>query len=427
MSVVIAPKNRSVIIPQREGSLRKYLEQTGKLPPVTLSIFPLQAGPANVNDEIFIDKFISYGFNSSILVPVDSFTCEFFYEAISGYRKPRDGDILVLRSNGTPIFTGVIDQPEIETDATMGTKMTVTGRDLLGLWEDQDAVNLDASIIWSNRFTVSQVISALSKDTRIDPTKIILRNAPRSSYLFATQPGESKISAIQRFCESLDIYFWMNGDGRIIIGKPDMYATRQGRRGTLYLLKSNRSSNCLTMRSVRNNTQIPNVMVPIWNGQETVQNRITKEQIIENGSEGPSRLRRLGHRVAKAVVVSTPEGSTPQDLSDINALTVANQNVALKKLTKAGASTLLQAYAKREMARANLKELNVQVQMYGHYNDLAEPFQVDQVYRIRYDIDDIDEDMYLYEIEYKLDEKSSQLTKLFFCRQTALVSDVRAL
>jgi prophage tail gpP-like protein len=102
---------------------------------------------------------------------------------------------------------------------------------------------------------------------------------------------------------------------------------------------------------------------------------------------------------------------------------VALQNASKQKISQAAGSNILQAYGMREMARANIKELQVQIQMAGHFNDQCVPFMPDQVYRIRYDVDGIDEDMYLYEVEYFLDEQGSQRTRLFFCRQTAIVAN----
>lgn len=428
MSAFTAPKrNKTVTITPRDGALFEYMQEAGRLPPVTLSIFPLEAlaTQAAVDVEVFIDKFISYQFSSSILIPVDSFSCEFFW----GARIPfKEGDLIVMRANGQALFSGIIDMVEIETDATQGNKVSVTGRDLLGQWEDQDSVNAFTDPIYGKSFTVDQVITALSKDTRIDPSKIDHRTSPKLPYLFATQPGETKLSSMQRFCEALDIYFWMSGDGRIIVGKPQMYGQSKGSffmRG-ISALQDERASNCLTMRATFNATQIPNIIVPIWNGQENVQAKTAVQQHMYNNAPGPRRLRKLGHLVPKAVIISTPDGAAPQDLAEINTITVANQSAELLKITQAGASTLLQAYAKREMARANIKDLGVQVQTMGHYNDRAEALTIDQVYRIKHDSASVDEDMYLYQVEYKMDEKTSQMTNLMFCRQTALVSNVRA-
>lgn len=421
--LLVRRKDKTVFIPPRDGALLDYIQANGRTPPVTLSIFALE----DINSERQFDQFVSYKFGSSILVPVDTFECEVYYRRIDGQRKPREGDVFVLRANGQAISTGIVDQLSMKTLARGGTTLHIVGRDLLGQWEDQDSVSLDSSILYSNNYTVDQVVRALANNTRIDPNRLEKRDAPKQPYLAATQPGESKISSMQRYCQALDIYFWMSGDGRLIVGRPDMYGIRSGNKGTWFCLEDGRKSNVTAIGSTRASTQIPNIMLPIWTGQENVQSRTLPQKPLYNRAEGPARLRSYGHRVPKAVVTSTPQGSAPQDLADVNALIIAKQNADQQKLSESGAATILQAYAKREMARANVKELKVEVNIPGHYNGRAEAVMPDQTYRIQYDNDDIDKDMYLFEVEHSMDSKTGPTSKLIFTNQTAIVSDVRAL
>lgn len=432
MSFIVRNQITKEYIEPEDGALIKYLQANGSLPKVTLSIFPIE----NLSQEIFLDRFISYTFRSSILSPVDSFSAELFYSTTLNIknkhtgkdevRRPRCGDIFVLRANNIPICSGIVDQLDMETDHRNGTKMTVQGRNLLGQWEDQDSISLDSTIVYASNVTISQVVSKLADNTRIVSSQTEYRFATTRGWLFATQPGESKLSSMQRYCEALDMWFWTKGDGSLIVGRPDMYGIREGVKGQWFCSSGIRKSNVLAIRSTRNETQIPNSIIPIWNGQEKIIAQVPQAALLNN-SAGPKRLRSYGHRVPRAVVISTPQGDAPQDLADINTLRVAAQNAAKHKENTAGNSNLIQAYAKREMAKANLKELIVQVNIVGHYNSRAEPINTDQTYHIKYDDDGIDEDMYLYEIEYSMDEASGPQTKLYFCRQTAIVSDVRAL
>lgn len=431
MSFSVKSQGTEEYIQPSDGALLKYMQKTGSIPKVSLSIYPLE----NLAIEIRMDRFMSYSFKSSILAPVEGFSCEVFYQTTidvkkdmtgkPAVRKPREGDIFVLRANNVPVCSGIVDQLDMETDPRSGTKLTIQGRNLLGQWEDQDSVSTDSRIIYADKYTLNQVITRLAQDTRINPSRTIFRDAPVKGYLFATQPGESKLSSMQRYCEALDTWFWTAGDGSLIVGRPDVRGVRGGVRGRWLCKSGDRNSNVLSMRSTRNSTQIPNTIIPIWNGQEQIQSMVPQSALV-NAAAGPKRLLHFGHRVPKCVVVSTPQGASPQELADINALLVAGQN-ATGEITKAGASTLIQAYAKREMAKANIKELVVQANVVGHYNDRAEPLMVDQVYRIQYDDDEINEDMYLYEIEYIMDSKSGAQAKLWFCLPTAIVSDVRAL
>lgn len=413
------------IIPT-DGALVRYIQRTGKTPPVTLHIYTLE----DLNKEIQVDKFLSYSFKSSVTTPVEAFSCEVYYNKTPGVRKPAEGDVFVLRANGIPVSTGIIDQLDMETEPKTGTKLSIQGRNLLGQWEDQDSVSLDSKIIYGNKYTVDQIVTALAQNTRINPSNLVKHFAPKLGYLAATQPGESKLSSMQRYCEALDIHFWMLGDGSLKVGRPNMYGASQG---NFFCLTTARQSNVLSIRSTRASTQIPNVILPIWNGQESVQALNIPQSALYNHAAGPARLRNLGHRTPKCVVVSTPEGSAPQDLAEVNQLLVAKQNVQfvnghqVQGETQAGASTILQAYAKREMAKANVNELKVQVNLMGHYNDRAVPVIVDQVYNIKYEEDDIDEDMYCYQVEYKLDAKTGPQAHIMLCRQGSLVSTVRAL
>ena len=415
MSRTTRPKNDTTkFIPIQEGAIAKHLQRSGRMPPVAIRILPLDKG----RQAFYTDRFVEYNFTSSILVPVDAFSFKIAFDALGLPKIPvKEGDLITLEANRQPISTGIVDMVDVETDTQSGTTITITGRDLLSQFEDQDAVSLDSSPVYGAQMTIDAVIKSLSKDTRISQSKLIKKYAPKSAYLFATQPGESKLSALQRYCDGLNIVFWMSPSGNLTIGKPNTYATATGR---FFLSRAQRFANVLSMRSTRNSTVIPNIIVPIWNGQETVQSRVGKEQVLYNTNAGPARLRGLGHRVPKAVVVSTPEGASPQDLSEVNFLTAAQQMA-----TKAGQANLLQAYAKRELARQNIKELQVQCLIPGHYTDSGVPLLPDQVFRIKYDIDEIDEDMYLYQCDYQFTAEGSQRTNLFFCKQNCIVSDLR--
>ena len=278
----------------------------------------------------------------------------------------------------------------------------------MGQYEDTDSIDIGDEPIWKDAYTLSQVIILLNKTTRI--TEFVLKDAPTKPYLFATEPSETKLSSLQRFLEPLNCVAWMSPEGRIVIGRPNMAQTP---KGVLFINKAKRESNCTSIKAVRQITKVPNIIVPIWVGQELVQARTPKQNRILNSSKDAARLRQFGHNVIKTVIVSTPEGDSAQDLSELNRL-------------KAGGQNLMQAYAKRELARGKMDELQVQVVVPGHYNDKGEPFLIDTVYKIECDRSSVDENMYLFQAEYSGSEESGQKTVLSFCRLGAIVSDVRA-
>lgn len=391
------------------GGLKRLLAKTGRFPPLVLVTTPLEGTSAGRPRQISLDKFLSYEFTSSVIIPVDTFS--FTFVAPDDERPPSDlikgGDIARVEANKETLATGIIDLVGIDQGED-GEMVDVTGRDLLSQYEDNDSITVDDTPIWRNAYTISQVINLLSKSTRVN--KFETQDAPSKPYLFATEPGESKLVSLQRFLEPLNCIAWMNPDGKMIVGRPNM---SQSPKGTLFINKKKREGNVSKIRAVRQLTKVPNIIVPFWTGQELTQDRTPKQNRLLNSSEGPKRLRQFGHEVIKTIMVSTPEGDSVQDLAEVNRLQAGGQN-------------LMQAYAKREMAKAKMDELQVEVSAPGHYNDQGEPFRTDTVYKIESDRAGVDENMYLYQVKYFLDEDNGQRSTLSFCPLGAIVSDVRA-
>lgn len=388
------------------GSVKKTLEKDGRLPPVSLVITPIDSS----RSKVFLDRFLSYSFNSSVLIPVDTFSFTFvnphgdpFYDFV------KEGDIVTLYANDVPLSTGIIDSIEIEVQTEFGEKVTVNGRDLMSQLEDNACINVNNDPIYANATTVQNAVQALIANTRIKGFRL-QGASTRSDLLFATEPGESKLSALQRLMEPINCIAWMDPNGNMIIGKPNM---AQAPLGKIICSRERRESNVISMKAVRSATSIPNIMLAIWAGQENVQARVSKDQSVNNPAEGPKRLRQGGHLVQRTVVISTPQGNTPQDLSEVNKFTAYSNN-------------LLEAYAKLEMAKHNQKELVVQVVMAGHYNEDGFPYNVDQVYQIEFDRGSLSEKMYLFQVDYNLDESTGQKVNLYFCRLGTIVADVPA-
>lgn len=405
MPTTILPKtDNSLSSELLKGGVQKTLEQTGKLPPVSIAVTPIDSSPS-----IYLDRFLTYNFSSSILIPVDTFSFTFaapddkpFYERV------KEGDIVSLYGNNVPLSTGIIDTVDIETDNQYGERVMIQGRDLLSQLEDQSAVNDKQEPIWGNNETIDSAVKKLISDTRINGFR--KQGVSDKPSLFATEPGESKLAALQRFLEPLNSLAFLDPNGRLVIGRPNM---KQSPKSTFYLQREKRSSNVVSMKVIYSASNIANIIVPIWSGQESVQNRVAKEGVFINRAQGPFRLQKLGHRVPKAIVVSTPQGSSPEALATVERF-------------KAGGANILQSYAKREAARQNQKEVIVQVVVPGHYNDLGEPYLVDTTYHLSYDRGSIEETMYLFQVEYSGGEGQGQRTSLFFCRLGTIVAGVEA-
>lgn len=405
MTIRLTPKTDNTIDAQLlKGGIQKTLELTGRLPPVSIVVTPIEKGRSSFR----LDRFLSYRFSSSILIPVDTFNFNFSAPDLDPfYSLCKDGDIVTLFANDVPISTGIIDTIDTETDEQFGEKVEIGGRDLMSQLEDQDAISIQDTPMWANSAPLSQVINTLLTNSRINGFR--LQDAPSGSYLFATEPGESKLAALQRFLEPLNCIPFMDPNGKLVIGRPRM---SQSPLSTFFVMRDQRRSNCTSIKVIRSATSLPNIIIPIWSGQELVTDRTPIGQRVYNAAEGPSRLRQAGHRVPKTVVVSTPQANSAQDLADINRF-------------KAASGNLLQAHAKREIARANQKEMIVQIVVPGHYNENGDPYKVDTVYRIQYDRAVLDENMYLFQVEYSADN-NGQRTSLYFCKLGTIVSDVRA-
>lgn len=391
----------------RETSFARNLER-GRFPSVELRIIPIE----DPNQIITIDRFLSYEFNSSVLTPIDNFS--FTFSAPDSESIPtqtiRPGDIVILRANNFSLSTGFIDTVGIEVDAVNGEMVTIQGRDYMAQLEDNDSIAIDSAPIYSDNFTVEQVIKLLVQNTRIKNVPVDVRNAPTGGFLFATEPQETKLSSLLRYLEPLNILVWMSPNANIIVGKPDM---AQDSRGRLFISKTNRRSNVLSMMVTRNTTKIANIIVPIWSGQEGVVDRVGQEQAIYNPRREPTRLRKQGHTVIKTVVVSNSTGNDPQSQAQVvNTINSARSN-------------LLQAYATRELARQNMDELQVSCEIGGHYDENGVPYRIDSVYKIENDRAAVDEKMYLYEVNYTMDEQGQRST-LNFCPLGSIVAGVKS-
>lgn len=391
--------------------LQSIRNRAGRFPQVELRIRSIQI--PGIGSAISLKNFLTYKFSSNMLVPVDSFQFTFVAPddplPFDSYFK--GGDIAQLFANDKLMATGIIDRVIVDTDADFGEKVTVTGRDFLGQFEDQSAVNLNSTMVYGNRMTILQVFNYLKINTRMQ--KIELRNCPTGPSLFATDASESKLSALMRFMEPLNVIAWMAPDGTLIVGKPSMAQSPGIKRAVLN--KSKRESNVLNMRATLSEATVANVVVPIWTEQVGVVKRVAPEQALRNAAAGPARLLSQGHFLPKTVVVSHPQGDSPSDLA------AANQFIATP-----GGNNILNAYALRELARQNINERIVQAMMAGHLDGNGDPFLPDNTWNVEYDRAHIDAKMFCYSTEYQMSVEKGQTTELSFCNLACIVANIKA-
>ncbi len=384
----------------------RQLDQQGRLPAVKLEVQPLEGKPYT------IERFISYNFNSNILIPVDTFTFTFKPAPPKSERETYDklikeGDLVQLTVAGKAISTGYVDSISIDTDNN-GSRMTVFGRDLMGMLEDNDAVNPDATIMYAGSANILEVISVILKGCRIRNAQY--RNVASDVHsLFATYPGESKLAALQRFMDPLNAIAWMSAGGEIIIGKPSFDAPPSGTIG-IRQMGTRRMSNVLSMRVMRAAGQIPNAVAAVWQGLEGLQSGFTKNTFTYNQAEGPSRLFKAGHKIYRCLPTGRPEGGDSKD-----GLTEAQRIIAQ-------GGNYLDSLEAREIARSNVAELTVSATVSGHMNDNDEPYSADQTYDVVHDAAGISKKMYLSGVDYSLTEDAGQITSLTFINLNTIVA-----
>lgn len=392
-------------------ALLKQLKEKGRLPGLKLIIRPLDSARGVIE----INEFTSYNFQNSIIIPVDTFSFSFAKPnrvSASFLDYVQEGDVAVLKCDTIrgerTIATGIVDIVDIET-SDAGEIVTIQGRDFMSQLEDQNCVNLNADPLPFGNHTIDQVMKYLMGNVRF--TKYRTQNvASTTTGYFAAEPGESKLSALMRYCDSLNLLVWSDPDGTFVIGKPNM---QEEARGELRLDRNKRDANVIGMKATRNSTSIPNVVLPMWNGQEYVTARISKDSAFSNIAEGAKRLARRGHVVLRVISSSVPSGGDVTSQQQLNVLTTA----------QAAGSTFMQAIAQREVARENMKELDVQALVYGHYNDNLDPLTSDTCYQVIYPSGKIDERLYLYSVVYENSSDGGPRTRLNLCKLGTIVAN----
>jgi prophage tail gpP-like protein len=403
-------------VPAAMTSLGSLLQRTGTFPGISIQTIPLQR-TARVNGTygVRIDRFLRYHFRSSIIVPVDAFSCEFAFpdDPVPVSSRIKSGDIVQIIVQGDVgeqvVSTGIIDKVQTRVSSA-GEYVQVTGRDLIGQLDGQSVFSVDGEGIWAAQMTPSALFAKLQIGTRIPGLR--LQGIRDAAYPLGMEPGETKLQVLLRYLEPINALPWSYPDGRLVLGRPNMN-TNQPPSGTWIMSKSLSTSNVLEMQSVRAEATIPSFILPIWAAQVQVQRMVAKIQGIPNNAPGPKRLRELGHRVSKAVIVSEPSADRRDSL-----------NFAAT-LQAVGLPNLLQTTALREMARLNMHELEVSASIPGHLNEAGAAVVADQSYMIEFDRDGISERMYLYDVEYSLDEKTGPRTTMGFVRMGTICAGVK--
>jgi hypothetical protein len=86
--------------------------------------------------------------------------------------------------------------------------------------------------------------------------------------------------------------------------------------------------------------------------------------------------------------------------------------------------TIGEALSMRKLARENMSVLDVELIVEGHFNALDIPYDVDQIYSVRIDDENLNEDLYVYSVGYDLTGDHGMMTHLRLCRRNTICADV---
>lgn len=388
----------------------KALDKNGRQPAVKLEVTPLEGGKP-----FTISNFNSYHFASNILVPVDTFTFVFRPAMPKGGgdtwdKLVRGGDLVQLTVDDKPLATGFCKVPVIDTDDA-GSRVAIEGADMMGYLERSDAVTPESEILYANTAQIGDVLPKIVAGTRIEKLGYETRNIPTDvSSIFATEPGESKLAALQRFLEPLNAIAWTTPTGKLVVGRPAFDSESQGSLGFRITGDGKRRGNCLNMSIRDNSADIPNAVIVVWTGNEGLAT-VQKQNERRNAAEGPKRLYNAGHKLYRCLPVSAPDANDVKSgLPEVSRLIAQGSNY-------------LGSLAAREFARENTNELIVSCAVFGHLNAKGKPYVIDTCYDIVHDAAGLDEKMYLYSVDYELSEDGGQVTHLSFCKLGTIVAD----
>jgi prophage tail gpP-like protein len=325
----------------------------------------------------------------------------------------RSGDtvsIAALSKNGFlyPLGTGVVD----ETDChILPSKVDylLTGRDLAGQLVDNAAVDAQNNIQNTASITLPSLVGQLIKGTRI-PQQIVLQQVPNSALLWQTMAGETKINTLQRYLDFTNCLVWTLPDGRLVVGKPDF--TKE-KAGFMKLSISQPSGNNLLEARVKRNLNqaIRQIVTQLQSNEQINAGTFT---VLNNE---PDLKARANAGVGRSVYQTFSYG---QGNDTVNTITqVGNQSGSPRSIG--------QEKSQREIARENMKILDVEAIAEGHFNDSGVPFNVDQIYNVQIEDEDVNEDLLVYSCSYELTLEHGMITRMRLCRLGTIVAYADAL
>lgn len=351
--------------------------------------------------------FNSYSFERSILIPASPFRFTTPGGTIASRQAIRSGDMVELfavQTDGTKaqIATGFIDETDTHVTPT-SVEYVLTGRDTLGQLVDNAAVDNNNIRIQIEKATLENVLEQLLKNTRIPPG-YAKNNLPTGQLLFQTTPGETKIASLQRYLDFANCLIWSLPTGQVKIGQPNF--TNQS-FGNLILNRSNPGGNNLLEARVKRtvNTAIRKIVLQL--------------QTLGNADPGAYTFNNIDQDM-QHIAPNLGGRSVYEVFSYGQAEDAYNQIVAVGNMS-GNPFVIGEAKAKREIARENMKIIEVDAVVRGHLNSSGNVFDIDQIYNVQIEDDGVFENMYVYSVTHEMTLDHGMITRLKLVRLGSIV------
>lgn len=374
--------------------------------PIVIDSKPAKNSVVNrVGDEFTnpISTFNSYNFDRNMLTPASAFRFTAPGVDKNVRQAIRSGDMLALyavrETDGKKfqICTGFVDETDTHV-VPNNVDYVLTGRDTLGQLVDNSSIDANNKIQNTTNINIGTFLTQLLATTRI-PKGFVSQQVPNGTLLVNTNPGETKITSLQRYLDFMNCLVWTNPQGQVVIGKPNF---SQEKSGFLILSSTNTNNNNLLEARVRRstNTAIRQVVTQLQSlgqvdaGLFTVRNQDVDMKAV------------AAYKVGRSIYQLFSYGSGNDIVNQVQQ--VGNQNASPQNI---GA-----ALSRREIAKENIKVIEVEAVVRGHFNENGIPYGIDQIYNVQIEDDSVSEDLYVYAVSYELTLDHGVLTRLKLCR-----------
>lgn len=359
-----------------------------------------------------ISLFQSYSFDKNILTPAAAFRFTAGGMDKAQRLSIRSGDlinVLAVDDKGTRtlLATGIVDETDTHVSAK-SVEYVITGRDMIGQLIDNASVDSNNIIQNGAETSLVNLLKALIANTRIPPA-FLPQQVPNGTVFWQTMAGETKINTLQRYMEFGNCLIWCAANGSLIFGKPNY---SQEKAGFLRVSSTSPSGNNMLEVRVRRNLN------------QAIRQIVTQLSTMDNVAAGSYTVRnqdrdvraRAGSLVGRSVYESFSYGNAGDAYNTVEQ--IGNDG---------SPQSIGQAKSNRVIARDNMKVLDVECSVEGHLNANGIPYNIDQIYNVQIDDEDVAEDMLVYAATYDLTLEAGATTKLKLCRLGTIVAYAEAL